>query len=143
MKLKGKLLERLSPEKRERMERTLRRMENVRRNDDMRIRELILAKRDWAEKERKKGFDLIDKLEQQVKDIKTQIVTLDGCLLVLNDLEADIKKMDEEAKLQREAEAKRAEELELAKKIEAEKAAKKEVKPKKTRKRVTKKKSSE
>jgi peptidoglycan hydrolase CwlO-like protein len=141
MKLKGKMLERLSPDKRERMERTLRRMEDVRRNDDMRVRELIIAKKDWAEKEKKKGFDIIAKLEQQIKDIKKQIITLDGCLLVLDDLDADIKKMDEDARLQREAEAKRAEEVAAQK--AAEESVKKEVEPNKTRKRVTKKKSSE
>lgn len=138
MKLKGKMLDRLSPEKRERMERTLQRMEDVRRNDDMRVRELVVAKKDWAEKEKQKGFDIIVKLEQQIKDIKNQIITLDGCLLVLNDLESDIKKMDEDVKLQREAEAERAEEVAAQKATEE--AAKKEVKPKKTRKRVTKKK---
>jgi hypothetical protein len=131
MRLKGKMLDRLSPEKRERMERTLRRMEDVRRNDDMRVRELIVAKKDWAEKERQKGFGLIDKLEEQIEDLKKQIIKLDGCLLVLNDLDTDITKMDEDLKLQREIEAK---------KIAEEEAAKKEVKPKKTRKRVTKKK---
>lgn len=146
MRLKGKMLERLSPDKRERMERTLRRMEDVRRNDDMRVRELIVAKKDWAEKERQKGFDVISKLEDQIEEVKKQIIKLDGCLLVLTDLDADIKKSDEELKLQREAEAKKVEEeaaqkaAEEAAQKEAEKVAKKEVKPKRTRKKVTKKK---
>lgn len=138
MRLKGKMLDRLPPEKRERMERTLQRMEDVRRNDDMRVRELILAKRDWAEKEKQKGFDVIAKLEEQVEDIKKQLIKLDGCLLVLDDLDMDIKNIDENLRLQREAEAKKAEEV-AAQKAEEE-AAKKLTKPKKVRKRVTKKK---
>ena len=138
MRLKGQLLERLSPEKRERMERTLRRMESVRRNDDMRVRELIVAKKDWAEKERQKGFDVIAKLKEQIEDVKKQIIKLDGCLLVLDDLDTDIKKMDEELRLQQEAEAKIAAEADAQKAAE-EDAAKKEVKPKRTRKRSAKK----
>ena len=133
------MLNRLPPEKRERMERTLQRMEDVRRNDDMRVRELIVAKKDWAEKEKQKGFDVITKLEEQIEDIKKQLIKLDGCLLVLTDLDADIKSIDADLRLQREAEAKKAEEV-AAKKAAEEEAAKKAVKPKKTRKRVTKKK---
>lgn len=109
----------------------------------MRVRELIIAKREWAENERQKGLDLIDKLENQIEDVRKQIIKLDGCLLALVDLESDVNKMDEKAKADRELEAKQAEEL--AAKKEDEKPTKKEVKskPKRTRKRVTKKKSSE
>jgi len=138
MRLKGKMLDRLPAEKREKMERTLKRMEDVRRNDDMRVRELILAKKDWAEKEKQRGFDLIAKLEEQIGTVKQQLIKLDGCLLVLDDLDTDIKKADEDTKLQREAEAKKAEEI-AAQKAEEE-VAKKLAKPKKVRKRVTKKK---
>jgi len=138
MRLKGKMLDRLPPEKRERMERTLRRMEDVRRNDDMRVRELILAKKDWAEKEKQRGSDVIKNLEEQIEIVKQQLIKLDGCLLVLNDLDIDISKMDEDMKLQREAEAKKAQEIAAQK--AAEESVKKEVKPRKTRKRITKKK---
>jgi len=63
----------------------------------MRLAQLISGKKEWAEKERQKGLDVIEELEKQkeeiVKDItnqqeqvKKQITTLDGCLLVLNEL---------------------------------------------------------
>lgn len=104
----------------------------------MRVRELIVAKKDWAEKEKQKGFDVISKLEEQIEDVKKQIIKLDGCLLVLTDLDTDIKRIDEDLRLQREAEAKKAEEVAAQKAVEED--AKKEIKPKKTRKRVTKKK---
>lgn len=104
----------------------------------MRVRELVIAKKDWAEKERQKGLDLIDKFEQQIEDVRKQLIKLDGCLLALEDLESDINEMDEAAKLQREVEAKEAEELANKKIVEAN--TKKETKVKKTRKRVTKKK---
>jgi len=111
MRLKGKVLERLSPEKREKMERTLKRMEDSRRKDDMKLRELINNKREWAVSERQKGFDIIKKYDEQIAQIeeeknkvKGQIKTIDGCLLVLDDLILEIKKMDEEdRKAQQEA----------------------------------------
>lgn len=99
----------------------------------MRVRELINAKKKWTEEERQKGLDIISKLQQQIEDIKKQLIKLDGCLLALNDLESDIQKMDEEEKNKREAEAKQAKE-------ESKKAEEKENNVKKSKKRVTKKK---
>jgi len=109
-------MERLSPEKRERMERTLRRMEFVRRNDDMKLRDLIETKHEWAVQERQKGIDLIEQLENQVKEyaakikdqqdkIRHQVVILDGCLIVLDDLisEADAISAEEKSKLKEDA----------------------------------------
>ncbi len=108
MKLKGKSAERLRPDQRARMERTLKRMEEVRRNDDMRLRDLITRKREWTIKERQKGFDIIDNLEKQKEklteqqnDIRQQIVKLDGCLLVLDDLIEESKKMESAEKAQK------------------------------------------
>lgn len=103
----------------------------------MRVRELITAKKEWAEQERQKGLDLISKLEDQIEDIKKQIIKLDGCVLALVDLESDVNKMDDELKAQREIEAKQAEELSVKEPLDKDK---KKVKPKKSRKRITKKK---
>jgi len=97
LELKGKALERLSPDKREKMEKTLDRMREVRRTKDMRLAKIIEAKKEWAEKERQKGIDVIKRLEKQKEDViaqiddqqeqvRTQMIKLDGCLLVLNEL---------------------------------------------------------
>jgi len=115
LRLKGRMVEKLPEKKREKMERTLRRMEKVRRIDDMRLRELINAKRAWVDKEKEKGFNIIKQLNQQIEKIKIQqqaireqILKLDGCALVLDDLIEESKKIDiEEAK-------KKEEELEKA-----------------------------
>lgn len=93
MKLKGRNVDRIPPEKRARMERTLKRMDDVRRIDDMRLRALINSKREWVDTERQKGFDVIEKYDAQIEqirvqqeDIRKQLLTLDGCALVLDDL---------------------------------------------------------
>jgi hypothetical protein len=111
MQLKGNVLERLPADKRARMEKTLERMNEVRRTSDMRLAQIIKAKKDWAEKERQKGLDVIEELEKQKEEIvkniadqqeqvREQIITLDGCLLVLNELneEADILIKADQAK---------------------------------------------
>ena len=122
MRLKGQVLERLSPEKRERMERTLKRMEDVRRNDDMRLRNVVNAKKDWADKERKHGYEVIDALDKQVEsirqkqeDVKKQILKLDGILLVLDELIVESDRMAEQERKDIE-EARRIAEEEQAKK---------------------------
>jgi len=97
MRLTGVAVDRLPPEKRERMERTLRRMEETRRNDDMYLRDVIKNKLEWAKAERQKGFDMIDGLnkrlqevikdtENRVSEINKQILKLDGIVLVLDEL---------------------------------------------------------
>jgi len=97
MRLTGSMVDRLPPEKRERMERTLRRMEETRRNDDMYLRDVIKNKLEWAKTERQKGFDMIDGLnkrlqevikdtENRISEINKQILKLDGIVLVLDEL---------------------------------------------------------
>ena len=115
MKLKGRNVDRIPPEKRAKMERTLKRMDDVRRIDDMRLRTLISQKRDWVDTERQKGLDIIEKYEGQIdqirvqqEDIRKQILTLDGCALVLDDLivESDnLLKEEKKAKAEEEAAA--------------------------------------
>jgi len=68
LRLKGSMLDRLPPEKRAKMERTLQRMDDTRRKDDMRIREIVEAKKQWAEKERQKGLDIIDQIEKRKEE---------------------------------------------------------------------------
>ncbi len=58
LKLKGKALERLSADKRARMERTLERMNEIRRSSDMRLAQLISGKKEWAEKNARKDLML-------------------------------------------------------------------------------------
>lgn len=99
----------------------------------MRLRELINAKREWTIKENQKGLDVIkqfdkqiEQIEEQKEDIRRQMIKLDGCLLVLDDL------IDESAKLEKE-EQERVEE-EAAKKAASAKPKKKTTSKKSTKK---------
>lgn len=131
LRLKGAMLDRLPPEKRAKMERTLQRMEDSRRTDDMRLREIVEVKKQWAEKERQKGLDIIDQLEKKkeeiIKDlttkqeeIKLQLIKIDGCILALTDVLNEAEKAQAEEMAAREAEAHRAAEEEAKRIAEAE-----------------------
>lgn len=104
----------------------------------MRLRELIKNKREWAVNERQKGFDIIKKYNEQIAQIeeeknkiREQIKTLDGCLLVLDDLVLEIKNIDEEENKQ----AKKAEDQKKEKELKSlEEKAKKTTKKTKSKK---------
>jgi hypothetical protein len=103
LELKGKVLERIPEHKRERMERTLERMREVRRRHDMRLAKLVKAKKEWAKNEKQKGLGVIDQLEKQIEAVKVQLVKLDGCLLVLNELDEEAENMlKEDQKIEKE-----------------------------------------
>jgi len=133
LKLKGRFAERLPPEKRERMERTLRRMEEIRRTDDMTLREIINDKKAWAEQERQKGYDIIttydkriSEIEEQKFNIKQQIIKLDGIILGFEDVLTESTERDTERKNQLVEDAKKAAESEATRKANEEAALKAE-----------------
>ena len=79
MKLKGKNVDRIPKIKRDKMEKTLQKMEEVRQIDSNRLRDIIKAKKAWAIAEKVKGL-------KQIQTITTQINQLDGIILFVNDL---------------------------------------------------------
>lgn len=96
----------------------------------MRIRDIINTKKEWAEKEKQKGADLINQLEKKKEElskeqekIRLQLIKLDGCTLALNDVLTEVSKVEELEKKAKEAEAKRLAEEEAKRIAEAEKAA--------------------
>ena len=73
----------------------------------MRLAHVVKAKKEWAEKEKQKGADLIKELEDRKKQviknidleqekIRTQMTKLEGCLLVLNELEEEAEALIKE-----------------------------------------------
>ena len=76
MKLKGRNAKRL---KKEKMKKTLRRMEKTRQIDSENLREVIKQKLAWSVKERQKGLDGIERT-------KIQIQRLNGIILFIKDL---------------------------------------------------------
>jgi len=153
MKLRGRFLEKLPPEKKARMERTLRRMEEVRRVDEMRLRKIVDEKLEWAKNERQLGTNVLTDLDKQIKQVeeetakkikaindqkervKIQMIKLDGVLLALNDLVEESNKQQKELEKQKKADE--AEAVKAAEKEAAEKAKKSKTKskPKTTRKK--------
>jgi membrane protein involved in colicin uptake len=127
LRLKGRMLDRLPPEKRAKMERTLQRMEDSRRKDEMRIREIVEVKKQWSEKERQKGLDIIDQLEKRKEEmtkeqdnIRLQLIKIDGCILALTDVLTEANKIEAEEAAARAAETARAVEEESRRIAEAE-----------------------
>lgn len=93
MELKGVGVKNLPPHKKMLMERTLGRMKETRRKDQMLLRDLVNEKLDWALKEKQKGLDTIESMENQIESLENQkekvgdqVLKLEGIILVLNEL---------------------------------------------------------
>ena len=100
MKLKGRLISKLDSKVLSKMEKTLERMEHIRRHDDMHLRDLIKAKIEWIEEEKAKGHGIIRRLDEQIitlkkrqDEIRQQLVKLDGGLVALKDLLNEAEKL--------------------------------------------------
>ena len=93
----------------------------------MRIREIIEIKKQWSEKERQKGLDIIDQLEKRKEEmtkeqdnIRLQLIKIDGCILALTDVLTEANKVEAEEAAMRAAETARAVEEESRRIAEAE-----------------------
>jgi len=79
MKLKGKNSEKLNKTKKEKMEVTLKRMEETREKDSQHLRDVMKSKLDWAIKEKEKGI-------RAIENLKVQINRLEGIIIGLKDI---------------------------------------------------------
>lgn len=93
----------------------------------MRIREIIEVKKQWSEKERQKGLDIIDQLEKRKEEmtkeqdnIRMQLIKIDGCILALTDVLIEANKVEAEEAAAKAAETVRAVEEESRRIAEAE-----------------------
>lgn len=85
-KLKGKATEKLKSDKKEKMEKTLKRMDVVREIDNVNIRDLITKKLSEYAKEREKADQYIIKFKGQVQQLEAQKLKIDGALISLNEV---------------------------------------------------------
>jgi len=85
MKLKGKNVDRIPKVKRDKMEKTLQKMEEVRQIDSNRLRDIIKAKKAWAIAEKVKA-------SKYIVDTNIQIERLNGILLFCQDLMDPVEK---------------------------------------------------
>lgn len=86
MKIKGINADKLKPEVKERMEKTLRRMEKTREVREMQLQDKINEKLLWLKDQEKLGQETIQKLTKQIEGIQTQVHRIQGAIVVLNDL---------------------------------------------------------
>lgn len=104
MKLKGEVVKKIPKEKKEKMEKTLERMNKVREEDSMFLRDKLNEKLKWLEEQRQKGTEAIKKIDlqqqtllQQKQSLTTQILKIDGAILTLKDI-LNTEKPKEETK---------------------------------------------
>jgi len=86
MKLKGKQLENISEERKERMKKTIEKMEDVRKEDNENLRKIIKDKLQFCEDEKIKGNNVIRELLKQIETLQNQVKYLDGAILALKDI---------------------------------------------------------
>jgi len=85
-KLKGKNAEKIKTDKKEKMEKTLKRMDDVREKDNVNIRDLITKKLAAYAQEREKAAQYITKLKGQIQQLEVQKLKIDGALISLNEV---------------------------------------------------------
>ena len=67
-------------------EKTLQDMKERRASDYIFLRDIVIKKLKWAEKEKQLGYDTLKNLEIQKNSINQQILRLEGIILVLKEL---------------------------------------------------------
>lgn len=86
-KLKGKITKKLSEKEKTKKEETLKKMDEIREEDNTNLRDVIKQKLSWAINEKQKGIS-------QVEKIKAQVNRLEGIILfckdILNPQEEDV-----------------------------------------------------
>ena len=92
MNLKGKVVDRLKPEVKAKMTKTLERMTQIREADTIRLRQQITEKLKWLFEERQRGLTARQQHTQQIEELDRQLLRLDGAVLVLESLVLDNQK---------------------------------------------------
>jgi hypothetical protein len=77
--LKGTNAKKIPKKKKEKMEKTLKKMVKVRKDDSIHLREVLASKLKWALEEKIKAI-------QTINDLKAQLLKIEGAILCLNDI---------------------------------------------------------
>ena len=86
MKLKGKNSERIPKSKKIKMEKTLSKMQKIRKEDSIHLREIIKEKLKWAIAEKEKAIKMITANQENINKLKAQLLQLEGGIIALNDI---------------------------------------------------------
>jgi len=95
-KLKGINSKRIPKYKKEKMKKTLIKMDKTRENDNILLRDLLQSKLKFAIAEREKGIKLIEVYQQKITQTKQQILKLEGAIITIQGTFNASKKKDEE-----------------------------------------------
>lgn len=82
----------------EKQAKTLEKMQKVRYEDTLFLREIIASKLKWANEEKQKGLNNIKILEAQINVLKKSVLRLEGCILVLQEVSTIPKDVIEQKK---------------------------------------------
>ncbi len=92
LKLRGKILEKLSKKKKAKMQKTLDTMQKVREDDSRNLRDLANAKLKWAKVEREKGIKAIEMFKTNINQLSQKVLKLNGAIAVLEELVVEVRK---------------------------------------------------
>lgn len=86
MKLRGSNLKRIKPKKRKKMEATLKKMEETRKEDAIFLRHTLQEKHTASIKNRQKFLEMIKDFEEKITKLKIQVLKFNGAINVLNEV---------------------------------------------------------
>lgn len=86
MELKGKVVDKMKKNVKEKAKKTLKRMKKVRVNDDKYIRDKTIQKIEFCENEKKKGLVMIAQYKTSLVKLELQVAKLDGAIAALKEM---------------------------------------------------------
>ncbi len=86
MRAKGKNYERRNKEQKSKIEKTIKRMKNIRIKDNVRLRKSIEDKLEWAKEQKKLGLKAIEDFKNRIRINTQELFKLEGIILVLSQL---------------------------------------------------------
>ena len=89
MKLKGKNSKKIPASKKEKMDKTLKRMEETRKKDTDNLRAQIVAKKKFLVEQKNKAIEAIEKYKKNIIELEELELRIDGALVTLRELVSD------------------------------------------------------
>lgn len=89
MKLKGKNSKKIPVSKKEKMEKTLKRMEDARKKDTNNLRVQINVKKKYLVEQKEKAIKAIDMYKEKIIELEEMGLKIEGALVTLRELVPD------------------------------------------------------
>ena len=86
MKPRGKNFKKMNKKQKEKTKKTFERMNKIRKNDNIRIRQNIKDKLEYALQEQKKGAEAISIWQKNIQKNAKELLKIEGIILVLTQL---------------------------------------------------------